>query len=100
MTRALLRWFVDEVPGTSVDALEVSSPGIERPVRWPDHWRRFMGERVKVRAPALPGRPVGVIRDVPDDAHVVVDFEGIGTRTLALDEIREATLVADWSRAR
>jgi ribosome maturation factor RimP len=100
VSRALLQWFEGEVPGESVDALEVSSPGIERPVRWPEHWRRFVGERVKVRAPALPGRPVGVIREVPYDAHVVVEFEGIGSRTLALADILEATLVVDWSRAR
>jgi ribosome maturation factor RimP len=100
VTRALLRWFADEVPEVAVDAFEVSSPGIERPVRWPEHWRRFLGERVRVRAPGLPGRATGVIREVPDDAHVVVEFEGTGARTLALAEIAEATLVADWSRAR
>ena len=30
--------------------LEVSSPGIERPLRWPEHWRRFVGRRARVRA--------------------------------------------------
>lgn len=100
VTRALLRWFADEAPGIAVDSFEVSSPGIERPVRWPEHWRRYLGQRVTVRAAGLPGRLVGVIREVPDEAQVVVEFEGIGSRTLALADIAEATLVADWSRAR
>ena len=39
--------------------LEVSSPGIERPLRWPEHWRRFVGQRARVRAEALGGRRRG-----------------------------------------
>lgn len=100
VTRALLGWFAEAVPEFAVDSFEVSSPGIERPVRWPEHWRRYVGLRVKVRAAGLPGRLVGVILEVPDDAQVVVEFEGIGPRTLALADIAEATLVADWSQAR
>jgi ribosome maturation factor RimP len=30
-------------------ALEVSSPGIERPLSKPDHFRRFLGRRARVR---------------------------------------------------
>jgi len=79
-----------------VDTLEVSSPGIERPIRFPEHWRRFIGERVKLRSVRLAGRPVGVIVDVPDDEHVILGLED-GEQTLALADIREATLVVDWS---
>lgn len=32
-----------------VHALEVSSPGIERPLSKPDHFRRFLGRRARVR---------------------------------------------------
>ena len=38
--------------------LEVSSPGLERPLRWPEHWRRFLGERVRVRVQVPQGDPV------------------------------------------
>ena len=31
---------------------------LERPLRWPEHWRRFVGRRVRVRAEAL-GGPAG-----------------------------------------
>ena len=36
--------------------LEVSSPGLERPLRWPEHWRRFVGRRARVARRALRGR--------------------------------------------
>jgi ribosome maturation factor RimP len=40
--------------------LEVSSPGTERPLTKPDHFRRFVGRRARVRTreprPASPGR--------------------------------------------
>ena len=73
--------------------LEVSSPGIERPLRWPEHWRRFIGRRARVRAAALGGRRQVEIVAVPDDEHVTVRAEDGAERTLALAEIREAKLV-------
>ena len=33
-------------------ALEVSSPGLERPLTKPDHFRRFLGRRARVRTRA------------------------------------------------
>jgi ribosome maturation factor RimP len=74
--------------------LEVSSPGIERPLRWPEHWRRFVGQRARVRADALGGRREVEIVAVPDDAHVTVRADGGAEVTVPLDGIREATLVA------
>jgi len=77
--------------------LEVSSPGLERPLRWPEHWRRFVGQRARVRASALGGRRVVEIVAVPDDRHVVVRADDGGETTLLLDEVAEANLVVDWS---
>ncbi|MEZ0334421.1 MAG: ribosome maturation factor RimP [Gemmatimonadales bacterium] len=76
--------------------LEVSSPGLERPLRWSEHWRRFVGQRARVRAPALGGRRVVQIVAVPDDRHVVVRGDDGGETTLLLDEVAEANLVVDW----
>jgi ribosome maturation factor RimP len=78
--------------------LEVSSPGLERPLRWPEHWRRFVGHRARVRAPALGGRRVVEIVGLPDEEHVVLRGEDGGEATLALDEIAEATLIVDWDQ--
>lgn len=38
---------IEDLPGAYV--LEVSSPGMNRPLRKPEHYRRFLGETVKIR---------------------------------------------------
>jgi ribosome maturation factor RimP len=76
--------------------LEVSSPGVERPVRFPRDWRRYQGRDVRLKATGLPSKTVGTIVAMPDDEHVTLDIAG-DSRTLPLDSIREATLVIDWS---
>src|SRR6476646_2365074 len=70
--------------------LEVSSPGIERPLRWPEHWRRFVGRRARVRAAALGGRREVTIVAVPDEGHVTVGREDGSEITLPLDHIGDA----------
>ena len=50
VARALQAWFPTAAPQETVESLEVSSPGIERPIRWPEHWRRYVGSRVRIRA--------------------------------------------------
>lgn len=76
--------------------LEVSSPGIERPVRFVEHWQRYVGREVRVKAAGITGRPTARIEAVPDDRHVELMIGG-ERRTLPLAAIREATLVVDWS---
>lgn len=76
--------------------LEVSSPGLERPVRWPDHWRRYVGRRVQVRSARLGGKRTAEIVAVPDEDHVVLRHDDHEV-TVALSDIRQATLVVDWN---
>ncbi|HET7599028.1 MAG TPA: ribosome maturation factor RimP [Gemmatimonadales bacterium] len=76
--------------------LEVSSPGIERPLRQPDQWRRFVGRKARVRAQGLSGRPEVEIVAVPDEAHVVVRLPDGAERTLALATVEAANLAAEW----
>ena len=76
--------------------LEVSSPGLERPLRSPEHWRRFIGLQARVRAVPLQGRARLEIVAVPDDEHVVVRLEDGSELTLAFDDIRDAVLAVDW----
>jgi ribosome maturation factor RimP len=62
----------DAVPGSY--NLEVSSPGINRRLRRPDHFRRYLGKKVRVRtAGPLEGRRafLGVLQAVDADAIVV-----------------------------
>lgn len=96
-SRALERWL--EGPGGLGEryVLEVSSPGIERPVVFPEHWRRFAGREVRLRGAGLPGRPVARIVEVPDEDHVRLALGDGRDVTVPLADIREATLVVDWA---
>lgn len=76
--------------------LEVSSPGIERPVRFAMHWRRYIGQEVRVRARGIPGRQVARIIAVPDERHVELEWAG-ARQVVPLEAIKDATLVVDWS---
>jgi ribosome maturation factor RimP len=80
--------------------LEVSSPGMERPLRWPEHWRRFVGQRARVRAEGVRGRPQVEIVAVPDDGHVTVRLPDGAEQTFAFAQIHEARLVVDWDAYR
>ena len=75
--------------------LEVSSPGLERPLRWPEHWRRFVGRHARVRAAGIGKHRVEILA-VPDDEHVVLRLEDGSQVTVAFDTIRDAVLVVDW----
>jgi ribosome maturation factor RimP len=75
--------------------LEVSSPGLERPLRWPEHWRRFIGQRARVRIASV-GRAQVEIVGVPDDEHVVLKLQDGSTVVVPFEAISEAKLVVDW----
>jgi ribosome maturation factor RimP len=74
--------------------LEVSSPGIERPLRTPEHFKRFVGTEVAVKAkPGTEGdRRLAGVLEVADDEGVVV-----GGRRLAYGDIEKARTVFVWS---
>ena len=76
--------------------LEVSSPGVERPLRTPEHFRRFVGTTVAVKThPAVDGpRRVQGRLDAADDDGVVVDG-----RRLAYAEVASARTVFEWGGA-
>ncbi len=96
ISRAIEAWLDREQPIGARYVLEVSSPGLERPVRWPEHWRRFRGREVRVKAVGLAGRPRATIVEVPDEDHVTLRVDGGTEVTIAFADIREATLVVDW----
>ncbi len=77
-------------------SLEVSSPGIDRPLTKAEHFRRFRGRRVKVRTrEALEGRQnfTGTIADADTNA-VSVDL-GDRSVTIPLERIRRSNLVPE-----
>lgn len=97
VSRALEEWFDDSGILGERYVLEVSSPGIERPIRFPKHWERFVGSDVRVRISGRRQARATIVK-VPDEATVVLRFAEDGVeRAVPLKEVRDATLVVDWS---
>ncbi len=94
VSRALEQWLDASGPLGNRYVLEVSSPGIERPVRWHRHWVQFVGRDVKVKIAGL-GRVRARIVAVPDQGTVVLAPQGGPERTYRFDEIRDARLTSD-----
>jgi ribosome maturation factor RimP len=79
----------DLVPGSYT--LEVSSPGINRRLRQPEHFRRYLGKRVRVRTvESSDGRRafLGVLKDVRPDG--IVCAVGESERFVTFDNIAQA----------
>jgi len=82
------------VEGVDYDRLEVSSPGLDRPLKRPQDFARFMGERaqVKVRLP-LNGRRrfVGKLQNV-GEVGIELDVDG-ELVSIAFSDIDKARLI-------
>src|SRR5687768_15893045 len=79
--------------------LEVSSPGVERPLRKPADWKRFTGRKANVLSEALGGREEVEIIALEGDAgaEIVVVRDGRGAeRRVPLAQVREARLAFHW----
>lgn len=77
-------------------SLEVSSPGSDRPLTKPEHFRRFMGRRVRVRTrEAIEGQRsfTGTVT-AADERHVCLDA-GAGEVEIPLARIRRSNLVPE-----
>jgi hypothetical protein len=80
--------------------LEVSSPGLERPLRSADHWRGAVGDRVKVKLmPRVEGdrRADGVL--VGFDGNLATIATGEGERTIDIADVSGARTVFEWNNA-
>jgi ribosome maturation factor RimP len=108
----LVRLFIDHPQGVSLDlcervtkllpevreryALEVSSPGPQRPLSKPDHFRRYVGRRARVRPrgpldghTSFTGELVGATEDT---VTVAADT---GVVSIAYADIHRSNLVGD-----
>ncbi len=77
--------------------LEVSSPGVDRPLFVKEHFERFAGNKVRVKLRMkLNGRKKyeGVLKGVQDE-NVMVEMDG-ETEYLPLDQIDSARLVPEF----
>lgn len=88
-----------EDPIPAAYALEVSSPGADRILRTPAHFRRFVGERVHVELKqAREGRRryTGTMTQV-DAGRIELNVDGEPV-AMSLAEIGKARLAPDWSK--
>jgi ribosome maturation factor RimP len=106
------RLFIDHPDGVSLElcervthalpevrerfALEVSSPGVERPLSKPDHFRRFVGRRARVRTReprdgrrSFTGQLVGA-----SDRDVTIAADA-GVIAIPYDDIHRSNLVEE-----
>jgi ribosome maturation factor RimP len=108
----LVRLFIDHPQGVTLElcervtnqlpeireeyALEVSSPGTERPLTKPEHFRRYVGRKAKVRTrDRHEGRKsfTGELLDATDDAVTVAAATGVVS--IAYADIHRSNLVGD-----
>ncbi len=90
-----------DVLGDEPYTLEVSSPGVDRPLTLPRHWVRNVGRLVAVTV--TDGRETtGRLLSVTDDAASVeleVNLKGrISRTTIALADVRKALVQVEFSR--
>ena len=85
------------VEGIDYERLEVSSPGLDRPLRKEGDFARFAGQKaeVRMRTPDATGRRrfVGVLRGA-EAGQVSLELEGLVVR-LALDDLDKAKLIPE-----
>jgi ribosome maturation factor RimP len=85
------------VEGIDYERLEVSSPGLDRPLRKGADFARFAGHKaeVRMRTPDASGRRrfVGVLRGA-ETGHVELELDG-HTVALALEDVERARLVPE-----
>jgi len=108
----LVRLFIDHPQGVTLDlcervtkhlpeireqyALEVSSPGVQRPLTKPEHFRRYLGRRAKVRTRGEhQGRKTftGELINATEDAVTVAADNGVVS--IAYADIHRSNLVGD-----
>jgi ribosome maturation factor RimP len=108
----LIRLFIDHPQGVSLDlcervtkqlpelreryALEVSSPGTQRPLTKPEHFRRYVGRKAKVRTrQATDGHKTftGELLNATDDTVTVAASTGVVS--IAYADIHRSNLVGD-----
>lgn len=104
VSRAVERWLETAAHVPERYVLEVSSPGVERPLTRPRDWERFAGQRAQVKTrvvvDGIGKRIEGTILkpEVPEvqEDHVRLELDDGDVVTLDLAQVEKANLVFDW----
>lgn len=88
-----------DVLGGSPYVLEVTSPGVDRPLTQRRHWSRARGRlvRAETRVGGVPGTVTGRVTRVDDQGVTVVGEDG--TALLGWDELRTGRVQVELNRA-
>ena len=87
-----------EEPIKGAFTLEVSSPGIDRPLFNFEQFKKFVGSKVKLKLyHAIEGKRkiTGVIESIEDDDINIKDAESEQTFQLQIDDIDKANIISD-----
>ena len=96
-TREVSRVLDDtDLMGRQAYTLEVSSPGVDRPLTLPRHWRRNTGRLVKVTFAEGGEQLTGRVTETDDDG-AVLDVEGT-ERRLEYAEVKKAKVQIEFKK--
>jgi ribosome maturation factor RimP len=97
VTRAISKALdADDIMGDGAYTLEVSSPGVDRPLTLPRHWRRNVSRLVAVTLTAG-GKVTGRIKSASEEA---AELDVDGTRqTVAYADVAKAKVQIEFNRA-
>ena len=101
-TRAVSRLLDEHDPVPGRYTLEVTSPGLERRLRTPDHFVRAVGSEVTVKTRVeVEGerRFRGTLVAADEDGNTVRDGEDLTEHRLTHDQIEKARTVFEWGPA-
>src|SRR5262245_52564735 len=86
------------LPGSYL--LEVSSPGLERPLRTPEHFRRAVGDTVSLKSRDAQGAVTRrrAVLAAADDGGIEIETDGARER-VGYDDIVASHTVFDWGPA-
>ena len=101
LARAITRAFEEHDPIAGEYALEVSSPGLERPLRTPEHFAAAVGTTVKVKTrPGTDGerRIEGTITSAGNTGLTVLDAAEV-EHIVGYQDIERARTTFEWGAA-
>ncbi len=101
VSRQISRALDEHDPIAGHYTLEVSTPGLERPLRTPEHFAKAIGSSVKVKTrPGVEGdrRLAGTVAEAGEDGVTFAVEDGT-SRTLRYDDIERARTTFEWGGA-
>lgn len=90
-------WFEDAIQGAFT--LEVSSPGLDRPLRFARHFKKHLGAKVKVQLKEKfqdRWKGLGVIDAVNEEGTLFLDTE-LGSWSFPVTAVQKANVVYQWN---